>query len=90
MSLNVSRPFLLQKDEVSGTFVSVVSVRSFPRVGHGVGQRSLIFSRNSGSTVKNHGADHNPVGVLIVADQPMPQAGDFGLGNIRVLLLEIL
>ena len=75
---------------LSSTLLSIDSVHSFPRVGHGVGQRSLISSRNSGSTVKNHGADHNPVGVLIVADQPMPQAGDFGLGNIRVLLLEIL
>lgn len=40
--------------------------------------------------VKNDGADHDPVGVLVVVDQPMPQAGDLGPGNIRVLPLEIL
>ena len=32
--------------------VSVISVASFPRVGHGVGQSPLISSRNSGSTSK--------------------------------------
>ena len=35
---NAFRPFLLQKDEVGGTLCSVVSVCSFPSVGHGVGQ----------------------------------------------------
>ena len=35
---NAFRSFLLQKDEVGGTLYSVVSVRSFPRVGQRVGQ----------------------------------------------------
>jgi len=35
---NAFRPFLLQKDEVSGTLCSIVSVCSFPRVGQRVGQ----------------------------------------------------
>ena len=45
-------PSFVRNVVLPGTLASIVSVRSFPRVGHGVGQRSLISSRNSGSTSK--------------------------------------
>ena len=45
-------PFPVRSAILSSTLVSVISVASFPRVGHGVGQRSLISSRNFGSTSK--------------------------------------
>ena len=37
--------FLPRKDEASRPLFSVVSARSFPRVGHGVGQASLALGR---------------------------------------------
>ena len=38
--------FLFQRRVVFGAFRSTASIRSFPRVGHGVGQRSLPAHAN--------------------------------------------
>ncbi len=45
-------PFPVRSAILSNTLVSVISVASFPRVGHGVGQSPLISSRNFGNTSK--------------------------------------
>nr|WP_326215825.1 hypothetical protein [uncultured Oscillibacter sp.] len=42
---NAFRAFLLQKDEVVSALCSIVSVCSFSRVGHGVGQQEFLKSR---------------------------------------------
>ena len=45
-------PLLSETPCYPALFLSVDSVHSFPRVGHGVESKSLISSRNSGSTSK--------------------------------------
>ena len=45
-------PFPLPRRILSSTLVSIISINSFCRVGHGVGQRPWSSSRNSGDISK--------------------------------------
>ena len=45
-------PFPLPRRILSSTLVSIISINSFCRVGHGVGQRPWSSSRNSGGISK--------------------------------------
>ena len=50
--INPKAHLLVRSNILSGTLISTLSVHSFPRVGHGVGQSPLISSRNFGNTSK--------------------------------------